>query len=172
MSDKNKFIETLDFFVKNCQESGDYQDCRHCCEDLMKNCDHSENADLIKLRLQSPPDDVVHHKVGKDGTIKVPFPLPKSPDEDLVEEIYTAVIKRICTVELKRKIRKLLSRQPGKFCSCDKFKDALSSYILYPEYSCDFKKPTKKYWLDSPSHDNYKEIDFCPFCGLKIKVEK
>ncbi|HEC64514.1 MAG TPA: hypothetical protein ENI23_04400 [bacterium] len=60
MSDNEKLIWTMDFFIENCQDSGNYQDCRHCCEDNMKNCDHSENADLIKLRLQAQlSDDLV-----------------------------------------------------------------------------------------------------------------
>ena len=63
MSNNKELVETLDFFVKHCQESGDYQDCRQCCYDNMKNCDHSENADLIKLRLKAQPDEELVGKI-------------------------------------------------------------------------------------------------------------
>ena len=52
MSEIKELIETLDFLVEQCQESGEHETCLDCCIDNSKNCEYSENVDLIKLRLQ------------------------------------------------------------------------------------------------------------------------
>ena len=66
MRDIEKLVETMDFFVQICQESGGYKDCLHCCQDNSKNCNYSDNADLIKLRLQAQPDAELVEKMDNE----------------------------------------------------------------------------------------------------------